>query len=119
MRFTTYDLGGHLQARRVWHNYIPAVDGIVFIVDASENERFMEAKSELDSLIMDPQIDKPTAVNEALLRNYLGLDGQLTGKGTVPRDRIASGRPIEIFMCSILKRQGYGEAFNWLAQYLD
>ncbi|VDL98120.1 unnamed protein product [Schistocephalus solidus] len=131
MRFTTYDLGGHLQARRVWHNYIPAVDGIVFIVDASENERFMEAKTELDSLIMDQQvanapililgnkIDKPTAVNEALLRNYLGLDGQLTGKGIVPRERIAGGRPIEIFMCSILKRQGYGEAFNWLAQYLD
>ncbi|VDD82256.1 unnamed protein product [Mesocestoides corti] len=131
MKFTTYDLGGHEQARKVWHSYIPAVDGIVFIVDASESERFDEAKAELDSLIMDQQvanapilvlgnkIDVPSAVSEAVLRSHLGLDGQVTGKGIVPREHIDSGRPIEIYMCSILKRQGYGDAFKWLAQYLD
>eukprot|EP00058_Branchiostoma_floridae_P016455 XP_002601943.1 hypothetical protein BRAFLDRAFT_86427 [Branchiostoma floridae] len=27
-------------------------------------------------------------------------------------------RPMELFMCSILKRQGYGEGFRWLAQYI-
>ena len=29
------------------------------------------------------------------------------------------GRPMELFMCSVLKRQGYGEGFRWMAQYIN
>jgi len=121
MRFTTFDLGGHTQgiqvtivyvrhnvthhylelfifincmfpARRVWKDYFPAVDAIVFLVDASDRTRLPESKAELDALLTDEQlsacpvlvlgnkIDKPSAASEDELRNFFNLYGQTTGK---------------------------------------
>jgi GTP-binding protein SAR1 len=130
MRFTTFDLGGHTQARRVWKDYFPAVDSIVFLIDAWDRGRFQESKNELDSLLTDEalsncpililgnKIDKPGAASEDELRNFFALYQLTTGKGKVPRNEVP-GRPLELFMCSVLKRQGYGEGFRWLAQYID
>ncbi|KAK3529275.1 hypothetical protein QTP70_024831, partial [Hemibagrus guttatus] len=130
MSFTTFDLGGHLQARRVWKNYLPAVNGIVFLVDCADHQRLMESKVELDALLSDEtisnvpilvlgnKIDRMEAVSEIKLRELFALNGQTTGKGIVSLKEL-NARPLEVFMCSVLKKQGYGDGFRWLSQYID
>lgn len=84
-------MGGHSQARKVWKDYFPAVDAIVFLVDACDKSRIMESKAELDSLLLDEslsncpvlvlgnKIDRQGALSEPELRAYFALN-QTTGK---------------------------------------
>merc|ERR1712151_433329 len=127
IRFRTFDLGGHETARRIWKDYLTSVDGVIFIVDAAGRTRFAEARVEIQNLLDDPAlsrvpfailgntIDIPVAASEDELRNQLGLHAHmLAGKEIQKGDQTC--RPIEMFMCSVVKRMGYAEAFSWLAK---
>ncbi|KAJ1699286.1 hypothetical protein LUZ63_007798 [Rhynchospora breviuscula] len=143
IKFKAFDLGGHQIARRVWKDYyakqplmilmnfirLSQVDAVVYLVDSYDKERFAESKKELDALLSDEslatvpflilgnKIDIPYAASEEELRYYLGLSNFTTGKGKV---NLADSnvRPMEVFMCSVVRKMGYGEGFQWMSQYI-
>jgi len=129
VRFKTHDLGGHQAARRLWKNYFAAVDGIVFLVDTTDHKRFVECKGELDKLlttdelrkvpflILGNKIDAKNAVSEQQLKQVLGLDTLTTGKKTT---KVGENiQPMEVYMCSVVKRAGFADGFKWMAEFLS
>ena len=120
VKFRTYDLGGHKSSRLLWSTYLEEIDGIVFIVDASDSSRFGEAQNELHHLlrkdtlsetpilVLGNKIDLPKAVSEGGLRNSLGL----TQNGAVGN----LSHRVGLFMCSVVKKVGYKDGFEWLGK---
>eukprot|EP00276_Gloeochaete_wittrockiana_P007610 CAMPEP_0184650886 /NCGR_PEP_ID=MMETSP0308-20130426/8462_1 /TAXON_ID=38269 /ORGANISM="Gloeochaete witrockiana, Strain SAG 46.84" /LENGTH=191 /DNA_ID=CAMNT_0027084733 /DNA_START=56 /DNA_END=631 /DNA_ORIENTATION=+ len=127
IKFHAIDLGGHTRARRLWKDYLQNADCVVYVIDAAERSRFDESRAELAGLLAEPdlqgvpflilgnKVDKPDAASEDELKRTFDIY-QTTGKGRTSVD--ANIRPIEIFMCSILEKFGYGEGFKWVSQYL-
>lgn len=129
IKFKTFDLGGHETARRLWQDYFTTVDGVVYLVDAIDRGRFPEAKKELDALltseelqdipflVLGNKIDMPTAASEEELKYALGLmDTYGKDKGPVAGSNV---RPIEMYMCSVIRRMGYADGFKWISQFLS
>ncbi len=129
IKFKTFDLGGHETARRLWKDYFATgVDGVVFIVDAQDRTRLPESKRELDSLlsseelhnvpflVLGNKIDMPMSASLNELKQELGLE--MSGGMGNPGERLPDVRPIELYMCSVIKKMGYGDGFKWLAQFL-
>ena len=88
-----------------------------------------ESKDELDRLMESPalqnvpivvlgnKIDKKGAASEEELREYFGLLPHMTA-GRKVKGRVEGVRPIEVFMCSVTKRMGYAEAFDWINNFI-
>jgi len=126
IKFKTFDLGGHFAARRLWKDYFVKVDGVVFLVDAADSERFEESRQELNDLltqeelsmvpflILGNKVDIPEAYSEEELREQLQLH-RTTGKGSACPEGV---RGIEIFMCSVVNKYGFAEGFQWLSKHL-
>lgn len=140
--FKIVDLGGHRTACRALKDYYPAVDAIVFMINANDKAcaRFEESRVELAGLLAEDQVadapvlvlgnqtddtpgfynilDTPGAASEEEIRQVFGLQDVTTGKGHVPKKNLQC-RPVELFMWSVPKREGLDDGFNWLAQYLN
>lgn len=120
IRFNTFDLGGHETARKIWKDYFPAVDGILFLVDAADVKRFPEAHEELENVlktaelanipiaVLGNKIDKSGAASEEEIKESLDFNGLFS----------KDSRPMELFMCSVTKKVGYSKALEWLTTYL-
>ena len=128
VNMNAFDLGGHSAMRKVWRDYYPKIDAIVYLIDAADPSRFEESKKEFDNivntnelgnipiLILGNKIDKNGAVSEDELRTAFGLTTQGTF-GAQKVDKLNS-KPVEVFMCAIVKKSGFTEGFNWLTKNL-
>ncbi|VDH92402.1 GTP-binding protein SAR1 [Mytilus galloprovincialis] len=123
--FTGYDIGGHILALRFWRRYITAVEGIVFVVDASNSHSLPEARLELNSLLTDEdvydvpvlvlgnKVDKTGCYGKEQLIKELGIDQRQSI--TVNTEDKSSKRPCTLIMSSVVQQIGYGDGLKWMS----
>ncbi len=116
----TYDLGGHETARKIWKDYFPAVNAILFLVDSVDVGRFKEAKTELDKILETPEL---VNIPIAILGNKIDMAGAVSMeelKEALQYDDLIARetRPIEMFMVSVTKKIGYSKALEWISTKL-
>lgn len=128
IKFKTFDMGGHRAARRLWRDYFAQTDAVVFMVDSADPDRLYESAEELNMLlqteelatcpflILGNKVDLPTALSEDDVVQALGVGYQRTGKDKSTRN--GDQRPLEVFMCSVVKKAGYADGFKWVAGFL-
>ncbi|NP_001090326.1 ADP-ribosylation factor-like 11 L homeolog [Xenopus laevis] len=70
--FTVWDVGGQERIRALWKHYFINTDGLVFVVDSADWERFQEARLELEAILDD---DKMRGVPFLVMANKQDLPG--------------------------------------------
>jgi len=56
INFQVWDVGGQDKIRRLWRYYYSGTEGLIFVVDSADPERFDEAKKELQYLLTQPEL---------------------------------------------------------------
>ena len=57
-KLNVWDIGGQKAIRPYWKNYYDNTDGMVFVVDSSDEERLKECTEELQSLVSEEALAK-------------------------------------------------------------
>ena len=84
-----FDLAGQQKLRNVWKYYYSSIEGIIFVVDASKQERMPEAKDELLAMLSNEEAknvpvlvfankqDMPGALKRETVIEQLGLNDMI------------------------------------------
>lgn len=70
--FTVWDVGGQDKIRALWKHYYVNTDGLVFVVDSADPERFLEAREELKAIL---EHDEMRGVPFLVMANKQDLPG--------------------------------------------
>ncbi|MEX2719713.1 MAG: ADP-ribosylation factor-like protein [Candidatus Sigynarchaeum springense] len=112
-----YDAPGQLKYREMWAPNITGSDGLVFVVDVADKDRFAEAKDVLHDVAKRPET---RSLPLLLLFNKVDLKKPKTKELVKALDLDAlDGRPMKYFETSAITGEGVAEAFAWFGKELS
>jgi GTP-binding protein SAR1 len=112
-----YDAPGQLKYREMWAPNITGSNGIVFVVDVADKERFDEAKAVLHDVAMRPET---RSIPLLLLLNKVDLRKPKVKDLVKTLDLESLGkRPVKYFETSAITGEGVAEAFAWFGNELS
>jgi small GTP-binding protein len=127
LELTLWDLGGQDKLRQMWRHYYQGVQGIVFVVDATDVDRLGLAAKELQAALQDESLnaagllilcnkrDLKGAKSDAEISVMLGLDGPQS-----PTMALLGSRPFKLCSTSAEKdADSVFAAVDWLCSVMQ
>ena len=117
LKFTIWDVGGQDKIRILWKHYYQNTDGLIFVVDCNDEERFEKANEILKIILTNKELENTCllvfankqdingAISPVELTKILDMGNLKNRKWLVQGSSAVSG-------------QGLKEGFDWLAKIL-
>ena len=109
-----WDMGGQTTLRDLWPHYYEQSDGVVFVLDSSDVDRFDTARQELHTLMSHKELNsKPFLI----LANKQDLPNAVGQKEVVQRMGLetVNWTPWHVIECCATQNQRAKLGFEWLA----
>jgi ADP-ribosylation factor related protein 1 len=115
-----WDLGGQLKMRSMWERYYDEADGVIFIVDAADPDRFEEARQ---TYLRVKEDDKLASIPIVIFANKQDKPGAQSVSGLNAEffmNHGARGQEVaQIFGVSAITGRGIDEALMYLTTQLE
>ena len=112
-KLNVWDIGGQKAIRAYWPNYYEGTDGLVYVVDSSDEERLKECTEELTTLLAEDDLKN---VPLLVFSNKQDLDLALEAEEVMQETKLQeiSDRTWNIQACSAVTKEGLEEGMEWL-----
>ncbi len=111
-----WDVGGQTTIRSYWRNYFEKTDGLVWVVDSSDQRRLKQCRDELHQLL---QQEKLAGASLLIFANKQDLPGALSMEEiaeVLELKSISENRHWKIQSCSAVKGDGLLEGIDYIVE---
>lgn len=115
---TVWDVGGQEKMRTVWSYYCENADGLVYVVDSTDQERLEDSRKEFERILKNEHIKNVPVV---LLANKQDVPGALTAEDITRMfkvKKLCSDRNWYVQPCCALTGDGLTEGFRKLTGFV-
>lgn len=113
-----WDVGGQDKIRPLWRHYFQNTQGVIFVIDSNDQERFGEAREELFKMMAEEELANAKLLvfaNKVDLPNARPTHDIVTELGL----HELRGRDWFIVACCATNGTGLHEGLDWLAEKLQ
>ncbi len=113
-----WDIGGQKAIRPYWKNYYENTDGLVYVVDSSDEVRLKECTEELQSLLAEENLKN---VPVLVFANKQDLQFALDAEEIMQTLTLMEikDRTWTIQACSAVTKEGLQEGMEWLVKTIS
>jgi signal recognition particle receptor subunit beta len=113
--FITWDVGSRDKIRPLWKHYFAGLNGIIFVIDSGDRERFDEAKEALWMVLESEELPSSAAVlimaNKQDISSAMTIEEITTG---LKLDSVIGSHPWKIVGCVAPNGEGLYDGLDWL-----